>query len=470
MEHVKKRRILFVAILVLSMVLVGISTVSAASRTQDVYLPYDVTVKSGSSAYGFTDGDRWSAVYEKIMGTNGTTKQTIWHSEDGSSYYTVEASRALTGMHTYIYTFKANGKVIYQGENGKMDAAIIAKLYDRKLIKTIYSGTETVKDKTFDGPVEVEQGANITFENCKFNYDLTTYGVSNVSNSTFTDSTAINKGKGITYITDTYFGHLASSSSFYGKTSSIVGVKIKSNRLADATKGMAYTESLNFPDFSYTYYPGSFSPKVTKKMHYDSINVVGNLPTGLVAGSASYDAAAENTVVKISGTPSMGGRDQKFNVNFKEGVSKLDITIPMLINVNAYSVEYKVLGDSPAGFTAPSTVTGIGHGEVVNLNAAPGKIVGKKNGVHGVWEFTGWSTDKDNLEASKTTSLNVMKNTTVYGKWKFTSDKKPSITKPGNKRGPKTGDSNNIGGYLLVLGATSVILAVVAKRRGSWKE
>lgn len=103
MEHVKKRRILFVAILVLSMVLVGISTVSAASRTQDVYLPYDVTVKSGSSAYGFTDGDRWSAVYEKIMGTNGTTKQTIWHSEDGSSYYTVEASRALTGMHTYIY-------------------------------------------------------------------------------------------------------------------------------------------------------------------------------------------------------------------------------------------------------------------------------------------------------------------------------------------------------------------------------
>lgn len=74
----------------------------------------------------------------------------------------------------------------------------------------------------------------------------------------------------------------------------------------------------------------------------------------------------------------MGGRDQKFNVNFKEGVSKLDITIPMLINVNAYSVEYMVLGDSPAGFTAPSTVTGIGHGEVVNLNAAPGKIVGKK--------------------------------------------------------------------------------------------
>ena len=48
MDYVKKRRVLFVAILVLSMVLVGISTVSAASRTQDVYLPYDVTVKSGS--------------------------------------------------------------------------------------------------------------------------------------------------------------------------------------------------------------------------------------------------------------------------------------------------------------------------------------------------------------------------------------------------------------------------------------
>ena len=470
MSYIKRKSVLLVAVLILSIVFCGVNTVSAASRTQDVYLPYDVTVKSGSSGYGFTDGDRWSAVYEKIMGTNGTTKRTIWYSEDGSSYYTVEASRALTGMHTYIYTFKANGKVIYQGENGKMDAAVIAKLYDRKLIKTIYSGTETVKDKTFDGPVEVESGANITFENCKFSYDLTTYGVSNVSNSTFTDSTAINKGKGITYITDTYFGHLASSSNFYGSTSSIVGVKIKSNRLADATKGMAYTESLNFPDFSYTYYPDKFSQKVTNKMHYDSINVVGNLPTGLVAGSASYDAAAENTVVKISGTPSMDGRDQKFDVNFKEGVSKLDITIPMLINVNAYSVEYKVLGDSPAGFTAPSTVTGIGHGEAVNLSAAPGKIVGKKNGVHGVWEFTGWSTDKDNLEASKTTSLNVMKNTTVYGKWKFTSDKKPSVTKPGNKRGPKTGDSNNIGGYLLVLGAASAILAVAAKRRGSWKK
>lgn len=130
MSYINRNRALLVLFLVLSIVFCGVNTVSAASRTQDVYLPYDVTVKSGSSAYGFTDGDRWSAVYEKIMGTNGTTKRTIWHSEDGSSYYTVEASRALTGMHTYIYTFKANGKVIYQGENGKMDAAIIAKLYD----------------------------------------------------------------------------------------------------------------------------------------------------------------------------------------------------------------------------------------------------------------------------------------------------------------------------------------------------
>ena len=44
MEYVKKRSILFVAILVLSMVLGSISIVSAASRTQDVYKSYDVSV------------------------------------------------------------------------------------------------------------------------------------------------------------------------------------------------------------------------------------------------------------------------------------------------------------------------------------------------------------------------------------------------------------------------------------------
>lgn len=128
MSYIKRKSVLLVAFLILSIVFCGVNTVSAVSRTQDVYLPYDVTVQSGSSAYGFTDGDRWSAVYEKIMGTNGTTKQTIWYSEDGSSYYTVEASRELKSIHTYEYTFKANGKVIYQGEDGKMDAAIIAKL------------------------------------------------------------------------------------------------------------------------------------------------------------------------------------------------------------------------------------------------------------------------------------------------------------------------------------------------------
>ena len=37
-----------------------------------------------------------------------------------------------------------------------MNPAIIAKLYDKKLTKTIYSGTETVSNQTFNGPVEVE--------------------------------------------------------------------------------------------------------------------------------------------------------------------------------------------------------------------------------------------------------------------------------------------------------------------------
>lgn len=33
--------------------------------------------------------------------------------------------------------------------------------------------------------------------------------------------------------------------------------------------------------------------------------------------------------------------------------------------------------------------------------------------------------------------------------------------------GPKTGDSNDIGGYLLVLGVASAILAVVSKRKAN---
>ncbi len=49
------------------------------------------------------------------------------------------------------------------------------------------------------------------------------------------------------------------------------------------------------------------------------------------------------------------GIDQLFDINFTEGVSKLNITIPMLINVNAYSVEYDVIGDTPNGYAVPST-------------------------------------------------------------------------------------------------------------------
>ena len=95
-------------------------------------------------------------------------------------------------------------------------------------------------------------------------------------------------------------------------TTSVVGVKIKSNRLTDAIKGKPYEEVLTFPDFSYTYYPGSFSPIVTSKMHYDSINIVETLPNGLVSSAANYDAANEKTDVNISGTATAEGIDQKF--------------------------------------------------------------------------------------------------------------------------------------------------------------
>lgn len=429
MSYIKKKGIAIALSLVLSIVFCGINTVSATSRTQDVYKPYDVTVKSGSSAYGFTDGDKWSAVYEKITGSAGTKQQNIWYSPDGSHYYSVETSKAYKSGVGYVYTFKANGKVLYEGENGRMDAATIAKLYDGKLTKTIYSGKETVNGKTFDGPVEVETGANISFENCKFNAGLETFGVSNVSNGTFTDCTAVNKGNGLTYISDTYFGHVASSSGLYGQTSSVVGVKVKSNRVSDAVKGKSYSESLNFPDFPYTYYPSTFEQKVTKQMHYDKINIVGALPDGLSAEDAKYDKNAHNTVVNIKGIPSKAGADQRFSVHFQEGISKLDITVPMLINVNTYNLEYKVIGDSPAGFTTPDRVTGLGHDDVITLNEAPKKVVAQKNGENGVWEFIGWSTDKDNIDSSIVTSVKMTKDTVVYGKWKFTPMNKLYVTK-----------------------------------------
>ena len=478
MSYIKKRRAMLVVVLVLSIVLSSISLVSAASRTEDVYNQYDASVKSGSSAYGYTDGNRWTAVYEKVLGTNGTPLTPIWYSPDGTNYYPVEVSREYRSG--YIYTFKANGEVLYQGPSAVIDPAIITKLYDKKLTKTIYSGTETVSNTTFDGPVEVEAGANITFDNVKFNNGLTTYGISNVSNSTFTDSTATNKGDGVTYITDSYFGHTSSSSSYMGSTTSVVGVKIKSNRLTDAIKGKPYEEVLTFPDFSYTYYPGSFSPMVvTSKMHYDSINIVGTLPNGLVSSAANYDAANEKTDVNISGTTTAEGIDQKFYVNFKEGVSKLDITVPMLITVNSYSLEYKVIGETPSGYTVPNAVAGIGYSETIALEAAPNRIEAEKNGVNGVWEFTGWSTDKDNLDATKVRTVDVTQNTEVYGQWKFTPKSNSSNVNPNSngsspsnqvnkkdiKKTPNTGDGNNFGGYLLMLGATSAALVVVGRRR-----
>ena len=93
------------------------------------------------------------------------------------------------------------------------------------------------------------------------------------------------------------------------------------------------------------------------KLHYDKIGVIGTLPDGLSAEAAKHDETAKRTVVDIKGTPSKEGTDQRFSVRFQEDLSKLDITVPMLINVNTYSLEYRVIGDSPAGFTVPNKVT-----------------------------------------------------------------------------------------------------------------
>ena len=160
----------------------------------------------------------------------------------------------------------------------------------------------------------------------------------------------------------------------------------------------------------------------------------------------------------------------------------------MLINVNAYNVEYNVIGDTPNGYAVPSTVTGVGYGETVTLAAAPNSISGQKNGVNGTWEFSGWSTDRNNISTTKVTTVNVTQNTTVYGQWTFKADSTSSATvtpasgnSNGNsapaantvskhkvhRHGPKTGDSNDIGGYLLVLGVASAMLAVVSKRKAN---
>ena len=66
MSYIRRKGAVFVLLLVFSIVFCGIHPVSAESRTQDVYKPYDASVQSGSAAYGFTDGDKWGAVYEKI--------------------------------------------------------------------------------------------------------------------------------------------------------------------------------------------------------------------------------------------------------------------------------------------------------------------------------------------------------------------------------------------------------------------
>ena len=37
-------------------------------------------------------------------------------------------------------------------------------------------------------------------------------------------------------------------------------------------------------------------------MHYDTVSIVGALPSGLTASAANYDATAEKTDVNITGT------------------------------------------------------------------------------------------------------------------------------------------------------------------------
>ncbi len=64
--------------------------------------PADVICKVWKQCTRVYWRNKWEAVYEKVLGTNGTTPTPIWYSADGSNYYPVEVSRVYqSGGYVY---------------------------------------------------------------------------------------------------------------------------------------------------------------------------------------------------------------------------------------------------------------------------------------------------------------------------------------------------------------------------------
>jgi LPXTG-motif cell wall-anchored protein len=91
----------------------------------------------------------------------------------------------------------------------------------------------------------------------------------------------------------------------------------------------------------------------------------------------------------------------------------------------SYEVADDVLAGSPGDVTLPDKIEGIEYGETRDLaddlstewNTSTGKNDG---GTPGFWRFVGWSTTAACND--EITDIEIIKNTTVYGKWEFVPD------------------------------------------------
>ncbi len=86
----------------------------------------------------------------------------------------------------------------------------------------------------------------------------------------------------------------------------------------------------------------------------------------------------------------------------------------MLINVNAYIL--MLWRHTKWICSSKHFVTGVGYGQL--REAAPNSISGQRMALT-AHEFSGWSTDRNNISTTKVTTVNVTQDTTVYGQWTF---------------------------------------------------
>ena len=100
--------------------------------------------------------------------------------------------------------------------------------------------------------------------------------------------------------------------------------------------------------------------------------------------------------------------------------------------IRTYELKYVVNPNptygAPADSTTPAGVTELEYDS--NQNLVPALTTTKKvndDGLQGIWSFDGWK--KAVTDNSTVSSVNIRKNTTVYGTWKFTPTRDLSVTK-----------------------------------------